>query len=193
MELIPRVYAGLIPAGIHLSVNQSVSQFASSEQPWGLSLWYKSPILKHISLLGYCKKLLKFGSFTYSRWPPNIWVMYEMAFLQRTACSFYCRDFLRYMPGLHVYLLGPTQEILKIWRICIFKLCFKQHIFLSAVHSFYCMGVQFSYVTLLEPLPENYYHLAHLHIQYGHQNSKYMVRAAHHSVYNAQIKLQRVY
>ena len=47
--------------------------------------------------------------------------------------------------------------MIKIWLICIFNLATKivelwseKHIFLSAVHSFYSMGLKFSYVSLFE-------------------------------------------
>ena len=49
--------------------------------------------------------------------------------------------------------------MIKIWLICIFKMAakiaeiyLKWHIFLSSVHSFYCIGFKFSYTSLLELL-----------------------------------------
>ena len=49
-----------------------------------------------------------------------------------------------------------SQAIMKIWCISIFKMatnmteiCSEQHICLSPVHSFYCMGIKFSHASLL--------------------------------------------
>ena len=123
----------------------------------------------------------------------------------------------------------------KIWFICIFNMATK----MDTVHSFYCMGLKVSDVSLLEisltllkfglfaysiwlpklpnyapnsifsclqstilfvwdsnfhmytcfRSPTNCKHFAHLHIQYDCQNSKFMIRTAHYSLYSTHILL----
>ena len=62
-----------------------------------------------------------------------------------------------------------SQEVIKIWLICIFKMaakmaeiCLRRHIFLSQVHSLNCIG--------------------HLHIQNGRKNSRFILRIAYFAV-----------
>ena len=64
--------------------------------------------------------------------------------------------YFRHLICVYVTLMRSVKILIKILRICIFnmaakmaELCTKKHIFLSAVHNFYCNSLIFSYVSLL--------------------------------------------
>ena len=108
--------------------------------------------------------------------------------------NWYCKKLICVGWFLHVYQLDTLKKLKNIiWLICIFnmaakiaELCFEQHIFLSrsAVHSFYCMGLKCSYVTLLEVSQKTINIWLVFIFNMTANLANLWVQTAHHSVYS---------
>ena len=117
---------------------------------------------------------------------------------------FYCLDLivecclqnLRHK-NLSRYYVGLLLFFSDIWLICIFKVAFKMvryelHIFLSTVHTFYCMGLKSSFVSLLQIFLKISKFGSFAYSIYGCQNSKFMLPIAHHFVYILQFPYENL-